>query len=231
MPNTTAAQTLKPRHRVFCVDDHPLVREWLAGLVALEPDLEICGQAEDAPSALAAIPLACPEVVTVDLSLPRGSGLELIKDLRAQEPRLRLLVLSMHDEVSTAERAFRAGANGYVVKRESSTKIVEAIRTVLAGRTYVGASLSAELASRIPIRGLQIGQEPEEVLSDRELEVFRLRGQGCETRAIAESLGVSIKTIGSYDARIKLKLGLDSAAKVLRAAVLWCDRRGKPKAM
>jgi len=214
-----------PRRRVFLVDDHPLVREWLVSLVALEPDLEICGQAEDAAAALAAVPLARPDVVVVDLSLPRSSGLDLIKDLNARFPALRVLVLSMIDEVSVAERALRAGAHGYVVKREPGAQIVAALRMVLEGKFYASAALAAQLAGRIFSEGAHRGGRPEEVLSDREMEVFRMRGQGRKTRQIAEFLKVSVKTVGTYDERIKTKLGLVDANAVLREATLWNDRQ------
>lgn len=222
-PETQAAK--EPRRRVFLVDDHPLVREWLASMVALESDLEVCGQAEDAMAALAAVPAARPDVMVVDLSLPRSSGLELLKSIRAQFPAMRLLVLSMHDEASVAERAFRAGAHGYAVKRESGPRIIEGIRAVLDGRFYVSPSLTAQLAGRM-FGGTARGTEsPEEVLSDREMEVFRLRGQGLSPKEIANHLGVSVKTIGSYDMRIKEKLGLSDAGELMREAVLWQDRQ------
>ncbi len=221
--DSRAAQPV--RRRVFFVDDHPLVRDWLASLVALESDLEVCGHAEDAPSALIALPKARPDVVVVDLSLPRGSGLELLKELRAQFPALRLLVLSMHDEASIAERAFRAGAHGYAVKNESGPSIVEAIRSVLAGNFYTSPALAAQLTGRL-LGGLsRSGGEPEELLSDRELEVFRMRGQGHSAKEIADRMRVSVKTVGSYDERIKSKLGLESTTEVMREAMLWQERQ------
>ena len=221
-----AAKAARPeRRRVFLVDDHPLVREWLASLMALEPDLEICGQAEDAAAALASLALARPDVIVVDLSLPRSSGLELIKDVNVQFPAVRILVLSMIEEVSVVERALRSGAHGYVVKRESGAKIVEALRAVLDGKFYANPGLANELAGRRFGGVTQRGGNPEELLSDREMEVFRMRGQGRKTRQIAEFLKVSIKTVGSYDERIKVKLGLEDANALIREAVLWNDRR------
>lgn len=214
-----------PRRRVFFVDDHPLVREWLASMVALEPDLEVCGQADDGAVTLAAVPQAKPDVMVVDLSLPRGSGLDLIKSMRAQFPAVRLLVLSMHDEASVAERAFRAGAHGYAVKRESGPRIIDGIRTVLDGKFYASPSLTAQLAGRMFGAGAHSGRAPEELLSDREMEVFRLRGQGLSPKEIADRLGVSVKTVGSYDARIKEKLGLGDGGELMREAVLWHDRQ------
>jgi DNA-binding NarL/FixJ family response regulator len=213
------------RRRVFLVDDHPLVREWLASMVALEPDLEVCGQAEEAAAALAAVPQARPDLMVVDLSLPRGSGLDLIKNMRAQFPAVRLLVLSMHDEASVAERAFRAGAHGYAVKRESGPRIIDGIRTVLEGKFYASPSLTAQLAGRMFGGAAHGGGSPEDLLSDREIEVFRLRGQGRSPKEIADRMGVSVKTIASYDARIKEKLGLSDAGELMREAVLWHDRQ------
>lgn len=221
-----AEKGTKPaRRRVFFVDDHPLVREWLASMVGLESDLEVCGQAEEVAAALAAVSLARPDVMVVDLSLPRSSGLDLIKDMRAQFPVVRLLVLSMHDEASVAERAFRAGAHGYAVKRESGPQIIEGIRAVLEGKFYASPSLTAQLAGRMFAAGTRSGGRPEEVLSDREMEVFRLRGQGRATKEIADQLSVSVKTVGSYEARIKEKLGFNDAGELMREAVLWHDRQ------
>ena len=213
------------RRRVFLVDDHPLVREWLASMVALESDLEVCGQAEDAAAALAAVSLAKPDVMVVDLSLPRGSGLELIKDIRAQFSGVRLLVLSMHDEVSVAERAFRAGAHGYAVKREAGPRIIDGIRAVLVGKVYASPSLTAQLGGRLFGNTARGTGAPEDLLSDRELEVFRLRGKGRSAKEIADQLGVSVKTVGSYDARIKEKMGYGDAGELMREAVLWHDRQ------
>ena len=223
MSNRTKSEQAKTK--VFLVDDHPLVREWLASMVALEPDLEVCGQAEEAAAALAVVPQARPDLMVVDLSLPRGSGLDLIKNMRTQFPAVRLLVLSMHDEASVAERAFRAGAHGYAVKRESGPRIIDGIRTVLEGKFYASPSLTAQLAGRMFGGAAHGGGSPEDLLSDREIEVFRLRGQGRSPKEIADRLGVSVKTIASYDARIKEKLGLGDAGELMREAVLWHDRQ------
>lgn len=206
------------------MDDHPLVREWLAGMVALEPDLEVCGQAGEAAAALTAVASARPELMVVDLSLPRGSGLELIKKMRMQCPEVRLLVLSMHDEASVAERAFRAGAHGYAVKGESGPRIIEAIRTVLKAEFYASPSLASQLAGRL-FGGARASATPDDLLSDREREVFRLRGLGRSPKEIADHLGVSVKTVGSYDSRIKEKLGLVDAGELMREAVLWHERQ------
>lgn len=214
-----------PRRRVFIVDDHPLVREWLGSLIGRETDLEVCGTAEDAGKALAAIANTRPDVAVVDLSLSRSSGLDLIKDIRLQHPAVQVLVLSMHEEISYPERAFRAGARGYVLKRESGSCVVAAIRTVLAGQFYASQSLAAELAGRMAGAAERTSDSPADILSDREIEVFELRGAGRPAKAIAEHLNVSVKTIESYEARIKQKLGLQNAGELLREAVRWLDRK------
>ncbi len=213
------------RSRVFLVDDHPLVREWLAGMIALEGDLEVCGQAEEAVTATAALPLAKPDIVVVDLTLPRGSGLELIKELRTRFSAIRLLVLTTHDDAAIAERAFRAGAHGFVVKRESGEKIIEAIRTVLEGKFYASPSLTAQLTGRMFSGSARGGGSPDELLSDREMEVFRMRGEGLQAKEIADRLGVSVKTVGSYESRIKEKLSLENVTELMREAMLWQDSR------
>lgn len=208
------------RCRVFLVDDHPLVREWLANLLRAQPDLEVCGQAEDARGALTALGAAPADVAIVDLSLRTSSGLDLIKDLRERHPATEIIVLSMHEELFYAERALRAGARGYVTKRESTGRIVEAIREVRAGRVYASPEMLAQLAGRL------VGGTPATVenLSDRELEVFRRLGEGQGTRQIADELRVSIKTVQAYCARIKEKLGLASGAILVRDAVRWVEQ-------
>jgi DNA-binding NarL/FixJ family response regulator len=193
-------------------------------MVALEKDLEICGQAEDGMAALAMMPLLSPDIVVVDLTLPRGSGLGLIKDLRAQFPSVPVLVLTSHDESVVAERAFRAGAQGFAVKRDPGPRIIEAIRVVLAGKFYASPVLAAQLAGRMFAGKGHASGSPDELLSDRETEVFRLRGMGRRAKEIADVMGVSVKTVGSYEARIKVKLGLDNAGDLMREAVLWNER-------
>ncbi len=194
-------------------------------MVALENDLEVCGQAEDAATALEAVSRARPDLMVVDLSLPRGSGLDLIKSMRAKYSSVRLLVLSMHDEAGVAERAFRSGAHGYAIKRDSGPRIIDAIRTVLEGKFYASPSLTAQLAGRMFGGEAHRGGLPEDLLSDREMEVFRFRGQGLGTKEIADRLAVSVKTVGSYDARIKEKMGYGDAGELMREAVLWQDRQ------
>lgn len=213
------------RTRVFLVDDHPLVREWLATQLREQSDLEVIGQASDAVSGLAAMLADPPDLAIVDLSLKSSSGLDLIKDLGNQLPATAIIVLSMHEEVSFAERALRAGARGYVTKRESTDRIVEAIRAVLAGRIYATPDLLTRLADRLMGRKTVDGLSIEELLSDRELEVFRRLGEFERTRQIADDLHVSIKTVQAYCARIKEKLGLGNGADLIREAVRWSEQQ------
>ena len=215
--------------RVFIVDDHPFVREWLANLLALEADLGVVGQAEDPVQALAAMSATPPDIAVVDLTLKKGSGLDLIKGLRVQAPSVAIVVLSMHEELTDVERAFRAGASGYVMKHESTGQIVEAIRQVRAGRMFANPATLAQLTARLMGRAGRDASAPGEVLSDRELEVFRRLGQGSSTREISEHLGVSLKTVQTYCARIKEKLGLDDGQELARVAFHWHEqgqRRG-----
>ena len=207
--------------RIFIVDDHPLVREWLGSLLRLQPDLEVCGEAGDPTRALAAMASTPPDVAVVDLSLEHGSGLELIKDLRQRLPAVPVVVLSMHEEISDIERALRAGARGYVMKRESTSQIVTAIRQVHAGKIYADAAVLAALAERMIGRSPEENAASPEVLSDRELDVFRRLGEGHSTRRIADDLKISLKTVQTYYARIREKLGLADAAELMRAAVRW----------
>ncbi len=210
------------RKRIFLVDDHPLVREWLTHLVNQQPDLVVCGEAESAPAALAALGAAGADLAIVDLSLKDSAGLELIKSLQKLEPAVPALVLSMHDEALYAERAFRAGARGYVNKRESARAMVEAVRRVLEGKLYVGEKAAEVLAAQT-LRGAAAERPAIERLSDRELAVFQKLGQGIGTRQIAEDFSVSIKTVQAYCARIKEKLNVGSATELLREAVRWHD--------
>ena len=207
--------------RVFIVDDHPLVREWLGNLLRLESDIQVIGAAGEPASALDAMAANTPDVAIVDLSLQRGSGLDLIKDLRTRLPGVKIVVLSMHEEMTDLERAFRAGASGYVMKRESTSQIVEAIRQVRAGTIFANPTVLGELTARLVGRPSGRGTDAIELLSDRELEVFRRLGEGKSTRDIAEALSVSLKTIQTYCARIKEKLGLDDGQELARVAFHW----------
>ena len=215
------------RTRVYLVDDHPLVREWLANLIDQQPDLAVCGEAGSAAAAMSGIGAAKPDVAVVDISLGGRSGLELIRDLKLQHPGVAVLVLSMHDEDLYAERALRAGARGYIMKREVTRNVIVAIRRVLAGGTYLSERLAAALAEKL-VRGTPPAPEsPIARLSDRELEVFRMLGRGLATRQIAASLRVSAKTVQAYAARIKEKLALSSSTELLREAIRWEEESGR----
>jgi DNA-binding NarL/FixJ family response regulator len=211
------------KDRVFVVDDHPLVREGLANLVKAQPDLMVCGEAEDSTQAITRICKARPHVALIDISLKNESGLELVKDLRSQFPQVALIVLSMHDEALYAERALRAGAQGYVMKREASKNVLAAIRRVLEGGVYVSEKVVNRMALRLTSSREALASTPVERLSDRELEIFRLLGQGRTTSQIASDLNLSLKTVQAYCARAKEKFGVTSLVELLRAALRWED--------
>jgi DNA-binding NarL/FixJ family response regulator len=215
-----------PRRRVFLVDDHPLVREWLSNLIERQPDLVVCGQAETSAAAYEAIARDHPDIAVVDLSLEAGSGLELIKQLQTLPTPPQVLVLSMHDELLYAQRALRAGARGYVMKRSATRHVIEAIRRVLDGHLYVSDSLASQMAEKY-VSGRGSPAEPAaSLLSDRELEVFKMLGRGIETRRIAETLHISPKTVQVYCGRIKEKFGLANANELIREAVRWSELEG-----
>jgi DNA-binding NarL/FixJ family response regulator len=211
------------RHTVFVVDDHPLMRESLTTLLDRQPDLLMCGQAGDSITAYAEIERVQPEIAIVDLSLPGESGLELIKKFPTLARPPRALVLSMHDEAFFAERALRAGAHGYVMKHETTDKVIEAVRRVLAGEVYVSGALANRFARTLASGRGKASLPPIERLSDRELEIFRMLGRGIETRRVAEELRLSMKTVQAHCANIKDKLGLDNATELLREAVRWVE--------
>jgi DNA-binding NarL/FixJ family response regulator len=213
--------------RIFVVDDHPMIREGLAAQVANEPSLEVCGEAEDIVDAVSRVAEAEPDLVIVDISLKSGNGIDLVKRLKSKDPTLVILVWSMYPENLYAERALRAGARGYVNKGSSASQIMDAIRTVLDGRTYLSAEMSEKLLGRV------IGHSPEECatwvekLTDRELEAFELLGQGLTTMQIAARMHVSHKTIETYRARIKEKLGLTNAIELVQHAVQWVMQKAE----
>lgn len=213
------------KKRIFLVDDHPLVREWLTNLINQQPDLAVCGESESGPLALQAIGQFRPDVAIVDISLKDSSGIELIKNLKESNPNVTMLVLSMHDEAHYAERALRAGASGYVMKRETTRKVIDAIHRVLEGKLYVSERVAEIMAGKFVSGKKAAGNSAIESLSDREMEVFEMLGQGQGTRQIAESLRVSVKTVQAYCARIKEKLGLNSGTELLREAIRWNEAK------
>jgi DNA-binding NarL/FixJ family response regulator len=214
--------------KILLVDDHPLVREGLANLIGQQPDLEICGEACNEPQALELIGTVQPDVVIVDISLENGSGIELIKGIKTVYPAVTVLVLSMHDESLYAERALRAGARGYIMKREAAKKTIEGIRRVLTGQLYVSEKIAAMMAEKFVEGRNAADASPVEQLSNRELEVFQLLGNGHNTRQIADHLHVGFKTVQAYSARIKEKLKLANINELLREAVRWHESQ-QPK--
>jgi DNA-binding NarL/FixJ family response regulator len=211
------------KNRIFLIDDHPLVREGLTNLINGQHDLIVCGEAEDSAGAMTGIAKTRPDAALVDISLKNESGLELVKNLESQFPLVALIVLSMHDEALYAERALRAGARGYVMKRESTKSVLASIRRVLEGGVYVSERVVNRMARRFTSLSKGAESSPVERLSDRELEIFRLLGQGRTTAQIAEDLHLSLKTVQAYCARAKEKFGVSTLGELLRAAIRWED--------
>jgi DNA-binding NarL/FixJ family response regulator len=222
MINRQVNNNFAPRKKtVFVVDDHPIVRQGLALLINQETDLTVCGEAEEMHSALSAIQAVRPDILIVDISLNGPDGLELLKHIRLGAPRLPVLILSMHDESIYAERALRAGANGYIMKQEATEKVLVALRRILSGEIYVSDRIANSML-RHYVRGVNPSEHSSiSDLTDRELEVFRLIGEGHGTRQIAETLHLSVKTVESYQAHIKEKLSLRSARELVQHAVQW----------
>jgi DNA-binding NarL/FixJ family response regulator len=223
MPPQTSEPVPPARRTILIVDDHALLRRGLTSLIESEPDLVVCGEAASCWAALDAIRESPPDLVIVDLALEGSDGLDLVKEMKRHHPDIPALVLSMHDEAVYAVRALRAGARGYVTKQQLDETLLGAIRRLLAGETYMSATLEARLAARF-IAGQTLGTDsPMDALSDRELQVFRLIGQGRSTRQIAIALYLSIKTIESHREHIKQKLGLESTAELAQRATQWVE--------
>ena len=207
--------------RILIVDDHPIVREGLSLMMNREPDLMICGEAEDASAALTAISTTRPDFLIVDISLNGPDGLDLLKNIRSRFRSLPVLVLSMHDETIYAERALRAGANGYIMKQEATEKVLVAVRQILNQKVYVSDRIANRMLQQYISGSATQEHSPISELSDRELEVFRLIGEGHSTRMIAEELHLSVKTVESYQAHIKNKLSLKNARELVQRAIQW----------
>ena len=221
--NPQSSAAIGRKRRVFLVDDHPLVREGLANLINGQNDIVVCGEAEDSAQAMAGISEMRPDVALIDISLKNESGLELIKNLESQFPLVALIVLSMHDEALYAERALRAGARGYVMKKEPSEKIFEAIAHVLRGDIYVSERMKREMLES-SVSGKRPGTEGGSILdrlTDRELQVFQLLGNGISTKEIAQRLNLSVKTIETYRENLKVKLNLRTGAELVQRAIQW----------
>ena len=217
--------TTRKRARILLVDDHPLVRERLAEIINREADLIVSGEAEDRQEALDAILAKRPDLVIIDLTLKNSDGLELIKDIRTRWPRMRMLVVSMHDESLYAERVIRAGAMGYITKQEATRKILLAIRRVLSGTIYLHEKIANRILTRLTHHADPITATPVELLADREFQVFELTGQGLNTHDIARRLNISVKTVETYRARIKEKLKIKDASELLQFAITWSRKQ------
>jgi len=209
------------KRRILVVDDHPIVRQGLALLINREPDLVVCGEAEEAAGAMHVLASARPDVLIVDISLNGPDGLDLLKNIRTTDPTLPVLILSMHDETIYAERALRAGANGYIMKQEATERVLVALRRILNGEIYVSDRIGNRMLKHYITGSGTLRNSSIADLSDRELEVFRLIGEGHGTRQIAEELHLSVKTVESYQAHIKEKLSLRSARELMQHAIQW----------
>jgi DNA-binding NarL/FixJ family response regulator len=217
----------KKAAKVLIVDDHPAVREGLAIRISRQPDLEVCGEAADVAEALQLFAAVNPDVAVIDISLKTGNGIDLIKRIKARNASARLLVWSMYPEALYAERALHAGALGYINKEEATDKIIDAIRRVLEGKVYLSEPMSERMLHRtVGGESERAERSPVESLSDRELEVFQLVGQGLDTQQIALKILVSPKTVETYRARIKEKLHLTSSTEMIRWAVQWMAGSG-----
>ena len=222
-----SAKPESTKKRILIVDDHPMMRDGLRQLIANESDLEVVGEADDAAQALEEAGKLKPDLAIVDITLRSSNGLDLIKDLHIRSPRTAVLVLSMHDESLYAERVLRAGGRGYIMKQEGGKKIIEGVRQVANGHTYVSSAISAKILDAFS--GHNGEKAAVEQLTDREFEVFQLIGHGLSTKEMAEKLRVSVKTIEVHRVNIKEKLKTPTAPDLIRYAVRWVESQGNPK--
>lgn len=217
----------KRKTKILIVDDHPIVREGLQTILSQEQDLEVCGQAEDAVGALRAIEAGNPDIAVIDISLKNSDGIDLTKTIKAKYPALSVIILSVHDESIYAERVLLAGAKGYLMKEVASENIVTAIRTVLRGEIYVSGAIAKKFMHIIAQDQAGLFKTSVDRLSDRELETFRLIGEGLSVSKIAKQLHLSVKTIETYRSRIKEKLGLADASQLLQFSIHWSRSQKK----
>ena len=222
-----AARGRDGRARVLLVDDHPIVREGLARVIDQEADLVVCGTAVNSHEALQAVATSKPDIAVIDVSLDGSHGIDLVKDLKVRHPGLAVVMLSMHDETLYAERALRAGAKGYVMKREPPQRLLQAVRKVLKGGLFFSEEVTARMLERVSRSQSKDVPLPMERLSDRELEVLELIGNGHTTRQIADELHVSMKTVQAHREHLKEKLELSDATTLARFAVHWVESEGK----
>jgi DNA-binding NarL/FixJ family response regulator len=226
LKSSGADRAVSAKRRIFIVDDHPIFRLGLSKLIGLETDLTVCGEASNTVQALDALRHIEADAVVVDISLPGANGIELVKSLRAEHSRLPILVLSAHDEKLYALRALRAGASGFLMKRESENSFVPALRSVLAGKIWVSPSFGQQLIYKIASGSSENGGgSPLDALTDRELEILHLVGEGKATSQIAESLHLSVKTVECHRLHVKEKLNLETAGELARFAVEWVGQQ------
>ncbi len=211
----------KNQTKILLIDDHPLLRNGIAQLIAQQKDLVVCGEVDDSLKALDAIEKNEPDIVVLDITLKKMSGIEVLKHIKVRFPRVKVLILSMHDETLYAPRALRAGASGYIMKQEAAENVISALRKILSGEVYISERMATQMLSRMVGGRATPISSPVDLLSDRELEVFTLLGKGDGTRDIAEKLNLSVKTIESHRAHIKEKLNLKNATELVRHAVQW----------
>lgn len=212
--------------RIAIIDDHPVTRKGLATVIACEPDMEVCGEAEDIGEALKVIRETCPDLAIVDVSLKTGNGIDLVARLRELENPVQALVCSMYEESLYADRALRAGAMGYINKDAGTDTIVSAIRRIVSGKVYLSPEMSERMLHRMVLGKKGVQDSPLEMLSDRELEAFQLMGHGLTTAQIADRMCLSPKTVETYRARVKEKLGIDSISELTRQAAQWVIENG-----
>jgi DNA-binding NarL/FixJ family response regulator len=216
------------KSRILVVDDHPVFREGLLRTLHQDKHLQVVGEASGVSDALKVAAATHPHLVVVDLSLEGGSGIDLVRMLREQSPTVRILMLSMHKESLHAERALRAGANGYIMKRESGKRLMDAIAKVLSGQTYVSEAMQEHLLQKLSGSADTGSPLPQDLLSDRELEIFGLIGQGYGTRQIADELHVSIKTVESHREHIRDKMHLANTFELVQRAIHWVHTEHHP---
>lgn len=211
----------KNQTRILLIDDHPLLRTGIGQLISQQKDMTICGEVDDSLKALDAIQEKSPDIVVLDITLKKMSGIEVLKHIKVRFPKVKVLILSMHDETLYAPRALRAGASGYIMKQEAAENVIAALRKINSGEVYISERMATQMLSRMVGGRATPISSPVDLLSDRELEVFTLLGRGDGTRDIAEKLNLSVKTIESHRAHIKEKLNLKNATELVRHAVQW----------
>jgi DNA-binding NarL/FixJ family response regulator len=213
------------RRRILVVDDHPMTRYGLVHLIGREPDMVVCGEAEDARQAFTVIKALKPDLVVADITMPGKSGLDFVREVQALNPGLPVLVMSMHDEAIYAERVLRAGGRGYIMKSQGGEKVLEAIRRVLEGEVYVSKRMAAIILDGLTRRGPVAGEPRPGLLSDREFEIFQLLGEGLSSKDIAQRLTISVKTVCTHRVHIKDKLRLATGPDLIQHAVRWAAAR------